>query len=161
MPSGANMEKFRPNPLPPIGSRIRSAPRPWVTSSTRPTKSAASKSAVQFALERKTGGLNLGDVKDLAVSSAGKAGAKGLPHQQSRAIAPGEVACLAVLFLPIWYPWAGDPVALTRETYHFHSSFHPDRSYSSRPAGIRGRSTECVGATRMARAISYRHGRHG
>ena len=26
MPSGANIAKFRPNPLPPIGSRIRSAP---------------------------------------------------------------------------------------------------------------------------------------
>ena len=56
---------------------------------------------VQLAVDRRTGRLDIGDVEDLAIGSAGKAGAEALAHQRARAVAPGDVGCLAILFMPI------------------------------------------------------------
>jgi hypothetical protein len=82
---------------------------------------------VQFAIERRTSRLHVGDVEDLAVGSAGKAGAESLPHQRSGAIATGEVGCLAVFLPPIRSEQTGnDTVALIGKAHHLRSSFHRD-----------------------------------
>ncbi len=49
---------------------------------------------VQLAVERGSFGVDVGDVEELPVGAAGKAGADGLPHLRACAVAAGEIARL-------------------------------------------------------------------
>src|SRR6516162_7462873 len=63
---------------------------------------------VQLAVDRGAGRLDVGNIEDLAVGSAGKAGAEALAYQRARPVAAGDVACLAVLLMPVGSAELGD-----------------------------------------------------
>ena len=46
---------------------------------------------MELAIERRTGRLHIGDIKDLPVGAAGKAGAHRLAHERAGAVAAGDV----------------------------------------------------------------------
>ena len=46
---------------------------------------------MQFAIECGPGGVDIGDVEDLPIGPAGKAGADGLAHDRAGAVAAGDV----------------------------------------------------------------------
>ncbi len=54
---------------------------------------------VQLAVERRAGGLDIGDVEDLSIGAAGKACPDRLAHERARAVAAGDVARLADFLL--------------------------------------------------------------
>ena len=82
---------------------------------------------VQFAVDRGAGRLDVGDIEELAIGPAGKAGAEGLAHQRARAVAAGDVGCLAVLFLPVGSAEAGgDATALVGKAHQLRSSLDRD-----------------------------------
>ena len=56
---------------------------------------------VQFAVDRRPGGLDVGDVEHLPIGAAGKAGADGLAHHRARPVAAGEVGRLAILLVAV------------------------------------------------------------
>ena len=70
---------------------------------------------MQFAVERRAGRLDIGDVEDLPIGAAGKAGADRLAHGRARAVAAGEIGRLAVLSVPSGpRKPGGDAVTLAR-----------------------------------------------
>jgi hypothetical protein len=82
---------------------------------------------MQFAVDRGTGRLDVGDVEDLAIGPAAKAGAESLADQRARAVAAGDVGCLAILFMPIGSAEAGgDAIALVGEADQIRPSLDRD-----------------------------------
>ena len=82
---------------------------------------------MQFAVERRAGSFNVGDIEDLPIGAAGKACTDRLAHDRAGAVAAGDVACLAG-FLPALRPAkAGDHVlALVREADQFGPALNRD-----------------------------------
>ena len=82
---------------------------------------------VQFAVDRGTGSIDVGDVEELPIGPAAKAGAERFAHPRVRTVAAGDVGCLAVLFMPIRPAKAGgDAIALVGEAYQLRSTLYCD-----------------------------------
>ncbi|MNT49992.1 hypothetical protein D3C72_1868830 [compost metagenome] len=80
---------------------------------------------MQFAIERRAAGLDVGDIEHLLVGTAGKTGVEGLAHDRTGAVATGQVAGLTGFLLTVGQAQRGaDAVIGLLETFEFGVAFH-------------------------------------
>src|SRR5947207_12747198 len=56
---------------------------------------------MQLAIQCSAFGLDVGDIKEMAIGAAGKAGADCFPDSRTRAVAARDVACLTIALLAV------------------------------------------------------------
>ena len=82
---------------------------------------------MQFAVERRAGSFNVGNIEELPIGAAGKACTDRLAHNRAGAVTAGDVACLAGFLLPLRPPKAGNhALGLVREAHQFGPALYRD-----------------------------------
>ena len=82
---------------------------------------------VQFAIQRRAGGFDVGDVEDLPIGAAGKPGADRPAHDRARAVTTGDVGRRTVMLLTVGSAQAShDTIFLIRETDQLGSPLDHD-----------------------------------
>ena len=89
---------------------------------------------VQFAVERRAGGFDIGDIKDLPIGAAGEARADRLAHDRPGAVAARDVVRLAGFFRAFRSAKTGnDAPALVRKADQFGLAFDRNAEFLQSP----------------------------